>query len=93
MILLFNVNDESLVELYAHIPPSMAMLGIVLFKYSGNVWLHMLYLFREVSFAQNDIWRFGPLGFAGDWMHSRSPQHNIRLLSFYSPLASSESEF
>ena len=41
-ILLFNVNDESLVEL-SHIPPSMTMLGIVLFKYSGNVWLHMLF--------------------------------------------------
>ena len=46
-----------------------------------------------MSFAQNDIWRFAPLGFAGYWVHSSSPQHNIGLLSFYSPLASSESEF
>ena len=25
------------------------------------------YYFREVSFAQNDIWRFAPLGSAGYW--------------------------
>ena len=43
LILLFNINNESIVELYAHIPPSMTMLGIVLFKYLGNVWLHMLF--------------------------------------------------
>ena len=42
-ILYFMANDESIVELYVHIPPSMAMLGIVLFKYSGNVWLLMLF--------------------------------------------------
>ena len=43
IILLVLVNDEHIVELYQHIPPSMSMLGIVLFKYSGNVWLHMLF--------------------------------------------------
>ena len=43
IILLFLINDEQIVELYKHIPPSMSMLGIVLFKYSGNVLLHMLF--------------------------------------------------
>ena len=38
-----SINDEHIVELCQHIPPSMSMLGIVLFKYSGNVWLHMLF--------------------------------------------------
>ena len=27
-----SINDEHIVELYQHIPPSMSMLGIVLFK-------------------------------------------------------------
>ena len=31
---------------------------------------------KEDSSAQDDIRRFGPLGFAGDRMHSRPPQHN-----------------
>ena len=46
-----------------------------------------------MSFAQNDIWRFAPLGFAGYWVHPSFLQHNIGWLSFYSPLTSSESEF
>ena len=31
---------------------------------------------KEDSSAQDNIRRFGPLGFAGDRMHSRPPQHN-----------------
>ena len=31
---------------------------------------------KEDSSAQDDIRRFGPLGFAGDRLHSRPPQHN-----------------
>ena len=35
-----SINDEVLFFYFCeHIPPSRPMLGIVLIKYSGNVWL------------------------------------------------------
>ena len=48
---------------------------------------------KEVSATQDNIRQFGPLVIAGDRLHPRPHSINIRLLSFYSPLASSESEF
>ena len=38
-----HYDEVMFFSLCAHIPPSRSMLGIVLIKYSGNVWLQMLF--------------------------------------------------
>ena len=48
---------------------------------------------KEVSATQDNIRQFGPLVIAGIGYIPGPHSINIRLLSFYSPLASSESEF
>ena len=72
----FEISPTRIVFLYSDLISSRGNFCWSLFSHSSNLIIYIVPVLNQISSAQDNIRRFGPLGFAGDRMNSRPPQYD-----------------